>query len=69
MKPNGKVNGKANNQLRRKEDFLDWKIDNLAQFAEECWAALQHEQEANKQLRSDLRDAMKVIRQGLGAQR
>ena len=56
-KPNGKDN------KRRKEDFLDWKVDNLAQFAEDVWRELQAQRDANEQLRQDLRDAMKLLRQ------
>ena len=41
----------------------DTRPETLAQFAYECYASLKAEQEANKQLRSDLRDAMKIVRQ------
>ena len=52
-----------NNQKNKKEDFQTWKLETLAEFADECYAALKAEQEANEHLRRDLRDAMKIIRQ------
>lgn len=54
---------KFNDKSYKQEDFMAWKLETLAEFANECYAALKAEQEANEQLRSDLRDAMKIVRQ------
>jgi|APGre2960657404_1045060.scaffolds.fasta_scaffold189774_2 hypothetical protein len=43
-------------------DFKTWRIDTLAQFAEECYLALVQEKDANEQLRLDFKDAMKLAR-------
>jgi len=44
-------------------NFSTWQHDTLAKFAAEVYAKLQAEQEANEQLRIDLKDAMKMARQ------
>jgi hypothetical protein len=44
-------------------NFATWERDNLVRFRQDCYAALLAEQEANEQLRIDLKDAMKMARQ------
>jgi hypothetical protein len=44
-------------------NFATWERDNLVRFCQDCYAALLAEQEANEQLRIDLKDAMKMARQ------
>ena len=39
-----------------------WSQENLAGFAAECYARFLAEQQANEQLRNDLKDAMKLAR-------
>lgn len=39
-----------------------WSQENLANFAAKCYARLLAEQQANEQLRNDLKDAMKLAR-------
>ena len=43
-------------------NFKTWSHENLANFAAECYARLVAEQQANEQLRLDLKDAMKLAR-------
>ena len=43
-------------------NFGTWQHENLVRFCHECYAALLAEQEANKQLRLDFKDAMKMVR-------
>ena len=43
-------------------NFDTWLHENLVRFCHECYAALLAEQEANKQLRLDFKDAMKMVR-------
>jgi hypothetical protein len=50
-------------QHRETPNFASWEHDTLAKFAAEVYARLQAEQEANEQLRIDLKDAMKMARQ------
>jgi hypothetical protein len=47
---------------RETPNFASWQHDTLARFATECYIRLQDEQEANEQLRMDLKDAMKLAR-------
>jgi hypothetical protein len=47
---------------RETPNFTTWQHDTLARFATECYIRLQDEQEANEQLRMDLKDAMKLAR-------
>ena len=44
-------------------NFAAWSNENLAKFALEAYVRLQAQQEAIEQLRGDLKDAMKLIRQ------
>jgi hypothetical protein len=44
-------------------NFATWERDNLVRFCQDCYSALLAEQEANEQLRIDLKDAMKMARQ------
>ena len=44
-------------------NFEAWDQATLAQFAKETYNRLQEMQEANEQLRLDLKDAMKLVRQ------
>jgi hypothetical protein len=44
-------------------NFSSWQHDTLVQFATDVYARLVAEQEANEQLRLDLKDAMKLARQ------
>ena len=46
-------------------NFSTWQHDTLAKFAAEVYAKLQAEQAANEQLRLDLKDAMKLLRDAL----
>lgn len=50
------------NNKRETPNFATWQHDTLARFATECYIRLQDEQEANEQLRMDLKDAMKLAR-------
>ena len=43
-------------------NFDTWLHENIVRFCYECYAALLAEQEANKQLRLDFKDAMKMVR-------
>jgi hypothetical protein len=43
-------------------NFASWQNDTLVQFAIDVYARLVAEQEANEQLRLDLKDAMKLAR-------
>ena len=43
-------------------DFLTWQYDTLAKFAHDCYTQLLAEQEANKQLRLDFKEAMQLVR-------
>jgi hypothetical protein len=47
---------------RETPNFTTWQHDTLARFATECYIRLQDEQEANEQLRRDVKDAMKLAR-------
>jgi hypothetical protein len=47
---------------RETPNFASWQQDTLAKFATECYIRLQDEQEANEQLRRDVKDAMKLAR-------
>lgn len=44
-------------------NFSAWTNENLAKFALEAYVRLQAQQDAIEQLRSDLKDAMQLIRQ------
>ena len=44
-------------------NFAAWNIDTLAACATDMYIRLQEMQEANEQLRLDLKDAMKLVRQ------
>ena len=46
-------------------NFSAWQHDTLAKFATEAYARLQAEQQANEQLRLDLKDAMKLLRENI----
>lgn len=50
------------NNKRETPNFATWQHDTLAKFAHEVYIRLQDEQEANEQLRLDLKDAMKLAR-------
>lgn len=43
-------------------DFLTWQHETLAKFAYDCYTQLLVEQEANKQLRLDFKEAMQLVR-------
>jgi hypothetical protein len=43
-------------------NFKTWSHENLAKFSQDCYTRLLAEQAANKQLRLDLKDAMKLAR-------
>jgi hypothetical protein len=43
-------------------DFNTWQHESLVRFCKDCYAALLMEQEANRQLRLDFKDAMQVVR-------
>ena len=43
-------------------DFASWQHDTLVKFATEVFIRLQNEQDANKQIRLDFKDAMKLAR-------
>ena len=43
-------------------DFASWQHDTLVKFATEVLIRLQNEQDANKQIRLDFKDAMKLAR-------
>jgi hypothetical protein len=44
-------------------NFAAWTNENLAKFALDAYLRLQAQQDAIEQLRGDLKDAMKLIRQ------
>jgi hypothetical protein len=50
------------NNKRETPEFASWEHDTLAKFARDCYIRLQDEQEANEQLRRDVKDAMKLAR-------
>ena len=52
-------------QKRETPSFATWQHDTLAKFATEAYIRLQDEQQANEQLRLDLKDAMKLLRAAL----
>lgn len=43
-------------------NFMRWRHSTLAAFAAETYARLKAEQDANEQLRQDLRAAMQLVR-------
>jgi hypothetical protein len=45
--------------------FATWSHGVLAKFASDCYMRLKEEQQANEQLRLDLKDAMKLLRAAL----
>jgi hypothetical protein len=49
--------------MHTKDEFLTWKLENLAGLASELHEDNAKLREANEQLRLDLRDAMKLVRQ------
>jgi hypothetical protein len=44
-------------------NFSAWSNENLTKFALEAYQRMQAQQEAIEQLRGDLKDAMKLVRQ------
>lgn len=44
-------------------NFSAWTNENLAKFALEAYVRLQAQQDAIEQLRGDLKDAMRLVRQ------
>jgi hypothetical protein len=44
-------------------NFAAWSNENLAKFAMESYLRLQVQQDAIEQLRGDLKDAMRLVRQ------
>lgn len=48
--------------MNGQSDFLTWQHDTLAKFAHDCYTQLLAEQEANKQLRLDFKEAMQLVR-------
>ena len=49
--------------MQNTPNFAAWSNENLAKFALEAYLRLQAQQEAIEQLRGDLKDAMKLVRQ------
>ena len=46
-------------------DFPIWKRENLDKFAQEAFVRMGELEDANEQLRQDLRDAMELLRKEL----
>jgi uncharacterized protein (DUF2236 family) len=43
-------------------DFSTWQHETLVTFASDCYTQLLAEQEANKQIRLDFKEAMQLVR-------
>jgi len=48
--------------MQNTPNFAAWSNENLAKFALEAYLRLQAQQDALEQLRSDLKDAMQLVR-------
>lgn len=44
-------------------NFAAWSLENLAKFAQESYQRMIEQEQAIEQLRLDLKDAMKLVRQ------
>ncbi len=51
------------NHMQDLPNFSAWSNENLAKFALEAYQRMQAQQEAIEQLRGDLKDAMRLVRQ------
>lgn len=49
--------------------FGAWDIATLARFAQDAYLRMQALEEANEQLRLDLKDAMRLVRMGYPAEK